>query len=265
MMLLLETPARNEIAYRVQDLWDGAAELARRSTRFPDLEERYVKLGVPVVGPSGNELFGWALKPLGLQRSDLFIENVLHCFPPKGKTDSHYPTGPAKKLAEATCQKLWSRIEEFAPTAAVVNFHPAAILRDVTPLPVQIRAFERAKMLMNRGERVIVCCGGHAADFFFGYASNVTRWCGHWQQEDEWTWARRRERWTKGLEVKVGREKKVKKVKKLTVKAALLLLLDEFKIPMETDKFTYGGPPLSRELLETMRALCALKPKKVKL
>lgn len=260
-MLLLENPGNQEVGYIVRELFDGPAEIQRRRERFPEIaDSRFVTLGAPIVGPSGNETFQWALKQLNIQRSDLFIDNCLRCLPPKGKTDSHYPTGAERKLSEGVCTKLWSRIDEFAPTAAIINFHPAAILRDVTPLPVQIRAFEKAKWLMSKGYRVIVCCGGKAADLFFGYGSNVTRFAGHWQVESDFTWARRRERWARNLEVKMV---KMKKVKKLTAKTALARLLSKYR---PCGSGSYGNDlealMLSESEYNEMLALCTPKPKK---
>lgn len=260
-MLLLENPGNQEVGYLVRELFDGPDEIQRRRERFPEItDSRFVTLGAPIVGPSGNEICNWALKQLNIQRSDLFIDNCLRCLPPKGKTDSHYPTGAERKLSEGVCTKLWSRIDEFSPDAAVINFHPAAILRDVTPLPVQIRAFEKAKWLMSKGHRVIVCCGGKAADLFFGYGSNVTRFAGHWQVESDFTWARRRERWARNLEVKMV---KVKKVKKLTARTALVRLLSLFQQGEATNIYY----PLQAAMLtdveyNEMLALCTPKPKK---
>jgi len=274
MAILLETPASLEVSYLAKELWDGPDEISRRMARFPELGDgRFVRIGAPVVGPSGFELFGWALKGLGLQRSDLFIENVLHCWPPKGKTDSHYPTGVERKKAEGCCLTMWNRLDEFAPTAAVVNFHPAALLREITPLPLQIRAFERAKKLMEAGERVVVCCGGKAAEAWFGYASNVTKWCGHQQLESDFTRSRRAARWAKGRSLMV---EKVRKPRKMTAKMALHFLLSQGKPfgvvrtgvvvePGATFNFSETGVridfSLDQKTFDGWMALCAPKPK----
>jgi hypothetical protein len=268
MALLLETPASNEIAFLTKELHDGLAEMARRDARFPELADtRFTRVGAPVVGPTGNELFQWALKPLGLHRADLFIENVLHCWPPQTKQGNHYPVGNERKKAEGCCSQIWNRLDEFGPTAAVVNFHPAAIIREVTPLPIQIRAFERAKTLMLQGHRVVVCCGGKAADVWFGYASNVTRWAGHFQLESDFTRAKRAERWAENRRLTVT---KTVKVKKLTAKTALMELLLHARNhdadlcgPADPTVVDFSFTMLRERYVE-MLALCAPKPKKAK-
>lgn len=187
---------------------------------------------------------------------------VSNCWPPKGKTGSNYPTGVERKKSEGCCLQTWNRLDEFAPTAAVVTFHPAALLRDVTPLPVQIRAFERAKWLMSQGHRVVVCCGGKAAAAWFDYAENVSRWSGHFQVESDYTRARRSERWTANRRLSVT---KVAKVRKLTVKTALLALLG--RAMFATDDATADAKfdfTMDRIAFDEMLALCAARTKKVK-
>src|SRR5512146_2064940 len=68
------------------------AEIARRRAAFPELEERFLRRGAPVVGKSGAALNQWILPAAGLRREELFIDNTLRCLPPK-KKNAAYPTG----------------------------------------------------------------------------------------------------------------------------------------------------------------------------
>lgn len=196
--LLLETPAVEEINYVLKedtsrsgypwDVPDVRTELEYRHALYPTLASDYIGRGAPVVGRSGMELFSWALRAAGITRRDVYLTNVLQCYPGKNdKGEVAYPTKDARKLAESCCARLWWRLEEFRPEFSIINFHPAAIVRSVIPLRLQIAAFVRAKKIANDGHKVVVCCGSKAAEAWFGYGSNVSRWVGHTQQETDFT------------------------------------------------------------------------------
>lgn len=222
--VLLESPGPDEPSYLVKDLIDGAAEMSRRREQYPQLEDRWIRMGAPVVGRAGTLMWSWILAPLGLQRSDVAVFNTLHCYP--GKTSVGvfaYPTGAMRKRAEATCAQTWmTSLLTWDPTVSVVAMHPSAISRDVTPLPVVLRAVEKAKMFAAKGERVLLLMGGKAAKHWMGYGENTTRWCGHWQAESEYTRRKRLERWNENRRLSVT---KTVKVRKLTAKGALARLL----------------------------------------
>lgn len=197
MALLLETPATEEIEYDIQKLDDGQEESVRRRDLYPGLDPQHINRGAPVVGRSGSELFSWALRAAGITRRDVYLANVLQCYPGKNPKDGTvaYPKGKNRKLAESCCSSLWWRLDQiFKPDYSIINFHPAAIIRDATPLPLQIAAFVRAKKICNSGAKVLVCCGGKASLAWFGYGENVTRWVGHVQRETELTRELRRRR-----------------------------------------------------------------------
>jgi len=214
--LCLEAPGSQELHWEADP-----DEVERRRVRFPEMEEKFLKYGMPVVGKAGGILFGWGLNAVQLHRKDLFIDNVLRCLPPKIK-ESQYPTGDTRKAAEAHCRQ-YDRWGEFKPTVALVNIHPAAIARECSPLPLMIRTFEKSKDFSLQGERPIVLCGGKAAHQWLGYGSTVQTWLGHYQMETEGTRAARERRREIGMATRVG--PKEKKPKKLTAKSALALLL----------------------------------------
>jgi hypothetical protein len=54
-------------------------------------------------------------------------------------------------------------------------------LREVTPLPLFIKDFEKAVSFTKQGFKTLVLLGGMAAEAFLGYGGNVTRWRGHYE------------------------------------------------------------------------------------
>jgi len=225
IVALLETPATNEIVWRIEDLPDGKQELERRRKQFPNLEEKFIKTGAAVVGKAGGIFFGWMLGPLGIPRSDIGLCNTLHCYPGK-KPDGTvaYPIGDVRKKAEACCSTLWlQQLREWGPTVAIVCLHPSAISREPAPLPMCLKTLEKAKHFAAQGERVLLLMGGKAAKAWLGHAENTTIFCGHYEVESDRSRVAREARRVMGMATKVG--PKEKKPKKLTAKSALALLL----------------------------------------
>jgi len=257
--LLLEAPGSNELHWEAD-----VDEITRRRERFPEMEGKFLKYGMPVVGKAGGILFGWGLNAVQLHRRDLFIDNVLRCLPPK-EGDSPYPKGDVRKSAEAHCRQ-YDRWNEFSPTVALVQIHPAAIAREPAPLPLMIQTFYKAKDFHLTGERPVVLCGGKAAKMWLGHSETVQTWLGHYEPETELSASNREKRREIGMATRVG--PKEKNPRKLTTKSALKLLLDS-AIP-----FQYGddgslvgyevNTKLSSEQYAEMVGLLVPKPKKEK-
>ena len=201
LALLLEAPGSEEVLFRLtpekgrrfyETQEECDAELATRRRDYPELESRFIKTGVPVVGRSGFELVQWAFPAAGLRRADLFIDNGLRCLPPK-QGDSHYPNGPERKLAEAKCRHF-DRFHLFKPDASVISLHPAGIVREPVGLWLQVKNLEKARDFVKQSLRVLVLAGGKAAKWWLGYGENVTRWQGTYEWNDAGAQARRAER-----------------------------------------------------------------------
>lgn len=208
------------------------------------------------------------MRPMGLERSDVGIFNCLSCYP--GKTADggfFYPTGSIRKRAEATCADRWMKpLIDWNPSVSIVCMHPSALSRDITPLPMALRAIERAKMFAAKGERVLLLMGGEAAHHWMSYGSNVTRWTGHWQAETDWTRARRNERWDANRRLSVTKVAKVRKLTAKTALAKLLSLLTPCKSFSNPDEIL-GWGSMDTQLIGSidyaeMLALCATKSKK---
>lgn len=188
MMIILEAPGKDEIGFFILPVADRkffatpqecATEIERRKKSFPDVPEKFLRRGAPIVGMSGAELDMWVLPAVGIQRKDLFIDNTLRCLPPKEK-QGYYPKGDERKMAEQCCRH-WDRLHQFRPDAMVITLHPAGILREVTPLPLQVKDFEKARDFMRGGKRVAVLLGGKAAKAFLRYGESVTKFRGDYR------------------------------------------------------------------------------------
>lgn len=190
----LEAPGKDEIAFSLfihpgeqKRFYATQAEVTRelsiRKRDYPELTRSFIGTGVPIVGMSGHELFDWVARPLGIKREELFIDNTLRCLPPKNpKSDVCYPTGEERKAAEKCCRQ-YDRWGLMKPEVGVVTLHPASILRDVTPLPLQLVDLAKARDFMRAGSKTVVLAGGKSAELFLGHAqSNVTFWRGNYQK-----------------------------------------------------------------------------------
>jgi hypothetical protein len=155
-------------------------ELVERRQAYPDLEEQFIRRGVPVIGPTGGALTWWIWPKAGIRRDEVFIDNVLRCLPPKAKNGAPYPTGEVRKEAERCC-RMWDRWDQFRPDTALVTLHPSGLLREITPLPLAIKDAEKARDFASQGRRVLMLFGGKAAHAFLRYAETVQRWRGHYQ------------------------------------------------------------------------------------
>jgi hypothetical protein len=215
--LMLEAPGHNEIEFDLEPGNDFFTqeecdkELAIRKRDYPTLAEKFLRRGIPVVGKAGFELWGWCLPPVGLKRRDLFIDNTLRCLPPRSG-DSNYPKGAVRKRAEACCRH-YDRWDKFKPDVSIVSLHPAGVVREPTPLWLQVKNFEKARDFAKRGLRVLVLAGGKAVKWWMGYAENVTKWQGHYEFNTRAEQERRAERLAEYSIVSLEKKSRAKKDK----------------------------------------------------
>lgn len=210
--VMLEAPGQTELSWKVDD-----AELNTRCRDYHDVLVPMVnkRMGSAAVGKSGMEMDMWVLKGLGVDRRDVFVDNVLRCLPEKGKGDSQYPIGEERKAAEAHC-RVYDRWAIFKPTLGLISLHPAAILRDPVPLPLQISDFKKALDFAHQGERPVILAGGKAAELFLGRGGiNMLRLRGSYERNTPQLAAVRDRRRAEGLAIDFApKPPKVPKVKK---------------------------------------------------
>src|SRR5712664_1657992 len=147
LALIFESPWRTEIFWEVEK-----DELVRRQWTYPMVPEKFLRIGEPVAGSSGFELFGWALTPFGISRKDVYVDNSIRCAVDL-KTPA-YPKGDERKSAEAYCSTLWDRgIEQFISAGEMVCKKCSGIMRyEPSSLPMWWEAFQSNNLPGNRWE-----------------------------------------------------------------------------------------------------------------
>lgn len=133
--------------------------------------------GRPFAGKAGGVLKSWVFDNAGVSFDDVMIDNVIRCVQP----GNELPDKPVLTAARKHCS-VYDRWAEFAPEIDVVTFHPAALLRDIVPLPLVVHDVGRARELSEKS-RVRVLLGKTAVQKFYGYISNLTRWRGNVERQ----------------------------------------------------------------------------------
>lgn len=220
--LILEALGRDEVDFALRPVpgrrffetpQECDREIAIRRRDYPDVPLSVLTKGAPVVGQSGTELEMWVLPTVGLRRHDLFIDNTLRCLPPKTKKEA-YPTGDERKAAEKHCRQ-YDRLHLFRPRALVVTLHPAAILRECTPLPLQVEDFKRARDFAAAGYKTALLIGGKSAKAFMRHSDSVLKCRGNYEiVAPDWP-----ETYKRNFEYTAS-EKKSKRVKKARTEAS---------------------------------------------
>lgn len=185
---ILEAPGREETSFALRAVKDRAffatekevnEERNERRRAYPEMDPKFIESGAPVVGPSGSQLQYQAWPKSGISRSEVFLDNTIRCLPPKSKQGAAYPTGAIKTSAELCCRQ-YDRLDEFRPDTLVFSLHPAGLLREITPLPLQVKDMEKIRDFATQGRRVIGLLGGKAVQAFARFGANVTKWRGHY-------------------------------------------------------------------------------------
>ena len=142
----------------------------------------------PLVGQAGFVLENWIIPRAGLQGYPMSKCNTIRCHPPGDK----YPTGKVRRAAEAQCRQ-YDQVTPADFDVTLVTLHPAGVMRTkFDPLPLIIRDFQRAKMLLDQGKSVLVLMGTEAMDLWApdlrhpqkGSNYGVTDWRGHYWAKD---------------------------------------------------------------------------------
>lgn len=216
--VVLEAPGQQEVQFTLtpnahrsflSTKEECEQEIGIRQKAYESLSNGFLRTGVPAVGPTGLALQHWIWGKVGIRREDVFIDNTIRCLPPKGKSGQPYPTGETRKAAEQHCRQ-YDRIASFKPDTTVFSLHPAGILREITPLPLAIKDFEKVRDFTAQGRRVLVLLGGKATSAFLHYAGNITKWRGHY--------AALPENWSETYKEAFTYQGKTKRAKKIVAK-----------------------------------------------
>lgn len=182
--LIMEAPGREETQFELRgNKWglDVQAELEVRRRDYPDMLDDHLRLGMPAIGQNGLALENWVWPKVGIMRSEVFIDNTIRCMAPKNKQGWHYPIGDTKRAAELHCRQ-YDRISQFRPDTVIFSLHPSSYLREITPLPLTIRDWEKVRDFGAQGRRVVMMLGSKASGAFMRYGANITRWRGHYAE-----------------------------------------------------------------------------------
>lgn len=184
-----EAPGHQEVSFRLAAVSNRAfmstqeevdKELAVRRRDYPNIDEKFLRVAAPIVGMTGAAFQFWLAPPAGIRREECFFDNTIRCLPPAAKSGASYPTGEDKKAAEKCC-RAYDRVDKFRPTVAVLSLHPATILRDIVPSKLVVEDLKKVRDFTAQGLKVMALMGGKASHAFLRYASNSTRWRGHYE------------------------------------------------------------------------------------
>lgn len=169
------------MAYKLPNTFRGRYNNWMKLASFPLIGKVLTVSSVPYA--KNKPFFNGSEMCLVVEEAQNFFTRcglVSNCLPPPNKTGASYPIGEEKGKAEFCCRQ-YDRVQHFPGKVVEVSLHPASLLREVTPLPLLIKDFEKAVSFIRQGYKTVLLLGGRAADAFLGYADNVTRWRGHYE------------------------------------------------------------------------------------
>lgn len=118
--------------------------------------------GSPMTGKAGRFWEYEYLRPLGIERKDVIICNVIRCYPNGGV----FPTGKMKESAIVACEHWNHLIEMFQPNLWIVTFNPASVMRTPQQGKLLKRAFELMWQKVAEGYKPVVLAGEEARELY---------------------------------------------------------------------------------------------------
>ena len=141
--------------------------------KMPGKEE--IVNGVPMSGRAGRYWTHEFLEPLGVEHKDLYLGNVIRCYPNAGE----FPVGKERIQAVKVCRQ-WDRIAEYKPNVIGVTFNPTTLLRNPQQTKFLRRALTRAKELSDAGYRPLLLMGEEAVEVFAPWLKGtMKKWQGN--------------------------------------------------------------------------------------
>jgi len=144
--------------------------------RMPSKAE--VVSGEPMSGGAGWHFWKDFIFPVGLQKQDVLISNVIRCYP----NDGGYPTGKLRVLATNTCAATWDgELRKFDPNVWGVSVAPGMLYTTPNQGKFLRRALTRAKEYADAGKRPCLLLGVEAMSKFAPWLDgSMKQWQGHW-------------------------------------------------------------------------------------
>ena len=141
-----------------------------------------IETGEPLTGPTGFVLDKWIIPRAGLSGVSYSKANCLRCHPPGNK----YPQGKLRAAAEASCRQ-YDVISPKDFGYVVCTLHPAGVMRGKYDLlPLIVRDFARAGLLLGQGESVLVLMGLEALELHAPWLRQAKKWDGSTPGVGDW-------------------------------------------------------------------------------
>lgn len=143
--------------------------------KMPSREE--VTVGQPMVGPTGKYWDSHILRKAGLNRSEVLITNSIRCFP-----GNHFPVGQNKLRMYQYCRQWDGAIKTWNPSLIGITYNPTTLVRTPAEQVFVERAFQKAALLAQMGERPLLLCGEEAKEIFAPHLKGpMKKWAGHFE------------------------------------------------------------------------------------
>lgn len=137
-----------------------------------------VVTGVPMSG--GGGYFWWKdfVWPVGLQKEDVALFNVIRCYP----NGNEFPIGKLRGQAINTCAGLWDApLKAFDPNVFGISINPTTLFRNPQQTKFLKRALLRAKEYSDAGYRPLLLLGEEAKSKFAPWLDGgMKQFQGHW-------------------------------------------------------------------------------------
>lgn len=134
----------------------------------------------PFVGRAGQVLRQWVFGNAGVDIDECLIDNTLRCV----QQNNEMPPVEILRKAQKHCAQydVWEKMNSGrGPEYDLLTYHPAALLRDIVPLPLVVHDVGRARRMVEEGKSVRILLGKTAYERFQPYAGSVGKWRGHYE------------------------------------------------------------------------------------
>ena len=131
---------------------------------------------IPLCGSTGIQLEERVLKPLGLSRADVIMDNLIRCRP----ENNEFPKGEKARLMIESCRTWNTIIDIYDPNVVIFAFHPTfALIYSPNQAYSTYNAVRKALMLKEHGYRPLVAMGERFMKAYFAeLPGSITDWDG---------------------------------------------------------------------------------------
>ena len=129
----------------------------------------------PLCGATGIELQTRVLTPLGIERDDVILDNLIRCKPFNNK----FPFGALGNEMTTNCGQWNTVLDHYDPDVVIMAFHPTFALIYTNQAYSTVNAVKKALRLHAEGHRPFVAMGQKWKDCLFPQLpGSITDWDG---------------------------------------------------------------------------------------